>query len=40
VSASRLQAMKKFAANPLDDVAFRHSEPLLARLATEGESFN
>ena len=34
-----VQAMKKFAANPLDDGAFWQPAPLLARLAAEGKSF-
>ncbi len=34
-----LLAMKKFAANPLDDAAFWQPAPLLARLAAEGKSF-
>jgi 3-hydroxyacyl-CoA dehydrogenase len=34
-----VQAMKKFAANPLDDAAFWQPAPLLARLAAEGKSF-
>ncbi|MBC7732413.1 MAG: enoyl-CoA hydratase/isomerase family protein [Bacteriovorax sp.] len=32
--------MKRFAANPLDDVAFWQPAPLLARLAAEGRSFS
>ena len=32
-------AMKKFAANPLDDEAFWQPAPLLAKLAAEGKSF-
>ena len=32
-------AMKRFAANPLDDCAFWQPAPLLARLAAEGKSF-
>ncbi len=34
-----VQTMKKFAANPLDDVSFWQPAPLLARLAAEGKSF-
>ena len=34
-----VQAMKKFAANPLDDAAFWQPAPLLAKLAAEGKSF-
>jgi 3-hydroxyacyl-CoA dehydrogenase len=34
-----VQAMKKFAANPLDDAVFWQPAPLLARLAAEGKSF-
>jgi 3-hydroxyacyl-CoA dehydrogenase len=34
-----VQAMKKFAANPLDDASFWQPAPLLARLAAEGKSF-
>ena len=33
-------AMKRFAANPLDDAAFWQPAPLLARLAAEGKSFS
>jgi 3-hydroxyacyl-CoA dehydrogenase len=33
-------AMKRFAANPLDDASFWTPAPLLARLAAEGKSFN
>ena len=33
-------AMKRFAANPLDDGAFWQPAPLLARLAAEGKSFS
>jgi 3-hydroxyacyl-CoA dehydrogenase len=33
-------AMKRFAANPLDDGAFWQPAPLLARLVAEGKSFN
>ncbi len=32
-------AMKRFAANPLDDAAFWEPAPLLARLAAEGKTF-
>ena len=35
-----VQAMKRFAANPLDDAAFWQPAPLLARLAAEGKSFS
>jgi 3-hydroxyacyl-CoA dehydrogenase len=34
-----VQAMKRFAANPLDDAEFWKSAPLLARLVAEGKSF-
>ncbi|MBA4177600.1 MAG: 3-hydroxyacyl-CoA dehydrogenase [Leptothrix sp. (in: Bacteria)] len=34
-----VQAMKRFAANPLDDAAFWQPAPLLARLAAVGRSF-
>jgi 3-hydroxyacyl-CoA dehydrogenase len=34
-----VQAMKKFAANPLDDATFWQPAPLLTRLAAEGKSF-
>jgi 3-hydroxyacyl-CoA dehydrogenase len=34
-----VQAMKKFAANPLDDAKFWQPAPLLAKLAAEGKSF-
>jgi len=34
-----IQAMKRFAANPLDDAASWQPAPLLARLAAEGKSF-
>mgnify|MGYP000010416611 CR=1 FL=1 len=34
-----VQAMKRFAANPLDDASFWQPAPLLARLAAEGQSF-
>jgi 3-hydroxyacyl-CoA dehydrogenase len=33
-------AMKRFAANPLDDAAFWQPAPLLAKLAAEGKSFS
>jgi len=32
--------MKRFAANPLDDVAFWQPAPLLAKLAAEGKTFS
>ncbi len=35
-----VQAMQRFAANPLDDAAFWQPAPLLARLAAEGKTFN
>ena len=35
-----VQAMGRFAQNPLDDAAFWKPAPLLAKLATEGKSFN
>ncbi|NDP61619.1 3-hydroxyacyl-CoA dehydrogenase NAD-binding domain-containing protein [Polaromonas sp.] len=35
-----VQAMKRFARNPLDDASFWQPAPLLARLAAEGKSFN
>jgi 3-hydroxyacyl-CoA dehydrogenase len=35
-----VQAMKRFAANPLDDAEFWQPAPLLARLAAEGKSFS
>ena len=35
-----VQAMKRFATNPHDDVAFWKPAPLLAKLAAEGKSFN
>ncbi len=35
-----VQAMKRFAANPLDDAAFWKPAPLLAKLAAEGKSFS
>jgi 3-hydroxyacyl-CoA dehydrogenase len=34
-----VQAMKRFAANPLDDAKFWQPAPLLAKLAAEGKSF-
>ncbi len=34
-----VQAMKRFATNPLDDAAFWQPAPLLARLAAEGKRF-
>ncbi len=34
-----VQAMKKFAANPLDDAGFWTPAPLLAKLAAEGKTF-
>ena len=34
-----VQTMKRFAANPLDDVSFWQPAPLLARLAAEGKNF-
>ena len=34
------QAMKRFAANPLDDASFWKPAPLLAKLAAEGKTFN
>jgi 3-hydroxyacyl-CoA dehydrogenase len=34
-----VQAMQRFAANPLDDATFWQPAPLLARLAAEGKSF-
>ena len=33
-----VQAMKRFAANPLDDASFWQPAPLLARLAADGKS--
>ena len=33
-------AMRRFAANPLDDGAFWQPAPLLSRLAAEGKTFN
>jgi 3-hydroxyacyl-CoA dehydrogenase len=35
-----VQAMQRFALNPLDDAAFWQPAPLLARLVAEGKSFN
>jgi 3-hydroxyacyl-CoA dehydrogenase len=35
-----VQAMQRFARNPLDDAAFWQPAPLLARLAAEGKTFN
>jgi 3-hydroxyacyl-CoA dehydrogenase len=35
-----VQAMKKFASNPLDDAKFWQPAPLLAKLAAEGKSFS
>jgi len=35
-----VQAMKRFARNPLDDASFWTPAPLLARLAAEGKTFN
>nr|WP_315463993.1 3-hydroxyacyl-CoA dehydrogenase NAD-binding domain-containing protein [uncultured Rhodoferax sp.] len=35
-----VQAMKRFAQNPLDDAQFWQPAPLLARLAAEGKTFN
>ena len=35
-----VQAMKRFARNPLDDQAFWEPAPLLARLAAEGKTFS
>jgi len=35
-----VQAMKRFAANPADDVAFWQPAPLLAQLAAEGKTFS
>ena len=35
-----VQAMKRFALNPLDDAAFWQPAPLLARLVAEGKSFS
>ena len=35
-----VQAMRRFAQNPLDDATFWQPAPLLARLAAEGKTFN
>jgi 3-hydroxyacyl-CoA dehydrogenase len=35
-----VQAMQRFAQNPLDDAAFWTPAPLLAKLAAEGKTFN
>jgi 3-hydroxyacyl-CoA dehydrogenase len=35
-----VQAMNRFALNPLDDAKFWKPAPLLATLAAEGKSFN
>ena len=35
-----VQAMKRFAANPLDDAQFWQPAPLLAKLAAESKSFS
>ncbi len=35
-----LRAMRRFAANPLDDATFWQPAPLLARLAADGKTFN
>jgi len=35
-----VQAMRRFAQNPLDDASFWKPAPLLARLAAEGKTFN
>jgi 3-hydroxyacyl-CoA dehydrogenase len=35
-----VQAMKRFAKNPLDDGEFWQPAPLLARLVADGKSFN
>jgi 3-hydroxyacyl-CoA dehydrogenase len=35
-----VQAMNRFAQNPLDDAAFWKPAPLLAKLAAEGKTFN
>ena len=35
-----VQAMQRFAQNPLDDAAFWQPAPQLARLVAEGKSFN
>ena len=34
-----VQAMKRFAANPMDDGAFWQPAPMLSRLVAEGKSF-
>ena len=35
-----VQAMQRFAKNPLDDASFWQPAPLLARLVAEGKTFN
>jgi 3-hydroxyacyl-CoA dehydrogenase len=35
-----VQAMHRFAKNPLDDAAFWQPAPLLAKLAAQGQTFN
>ena len=35
-----VQAMNRFAQNPMDDAQFWQPAPLLARLAAEGKTFN
>jgi 3-hydroxyacyl-CoA dehydrogenase len=35
-----VQAMKRFAKNPLDDARFWEPAPMLARLVAEGKTFN
>jgi 3-hydroxyacyl-CoA dehydrogenase len=35
-----VQAMHRFAQNPLDDAEFWKPAPLLAKLAAEGKTFN
>jgi 3-hydroxyacyl-CoA dehydrogenase len=35
-----VQAMRRFAQNPLDDAAFWKPAPLLAKLAADGKTFN
>jgi len=35
-----VQAMNRFATNPLDDAEFWKPAPLLAKLAAEGKTFN
>ena len=35
-----VQAMHRFARNPMDDAAFWQPAPMLARLAAEGKTFN